>query len=161
MWQIDADGRFLIGASEFTDLIGAHTAAFLDRPWSEIAKTFGLDPDGRVAKAIASHDTWSGITVSWPADGGDRLAVELAGLPVFDRTRQFAGYRGFGVCRDLDGLTRLAALRRLELSSNLPAPQRLSADIVQIDSAQDSNRCCKTFYRSASGLACREFARKT
>jgi PAS domain S-box-containing protein len=137
VWQIDADGRFQISASEFTSLIGARTAALLNRPWSEIAKTFALDPDGRLAKAIASHDTWSGITVSFPADGGDHLPVELAGLPVFDRTRQFAGYRGFGVCRDLDGLTRLAALRRFELSGNLPAPQRLSADIAHINSAQD------------------------
>ena len=42
--------------------------------------------------------------------------------------RNFAGYRGFGVCRDLDGLARLAALRRYELFSDPPAPQALSAD---------------------------------
>ncbi len=48
----------------------------------------------------------------WPVDGGGRLPVELSGLPVFDEARDFAGYRGFGVCRDLDGLARLEALRR-------------------------------------------------
>jgi PAS domain S-box-containing protein len=136
-WRIDADGRFRLGAGEFSDLIGPRAAAGLNRPWSEIAKTFALDPNGRVASAIASRDAWSGITVSWPVDGSDRLPVELAGLPVSDRMRQFAGYRGFGVCRDLDGLTRLAALRRFELSSNSASPQRLSADIVPINSAQD------------------------
>jgi len=140
VWQIDADGRFLLDASEFTDLIGPRTAAGLGRQWTEIAKTFGLDPDGRIASAIATRDTWSGITVSWPVDGGEHLAVELAGLPVFDRMRQFAGYRGFGVCRDLEGLARLAALRRLESSSHSPSSQRLSADIVPIHSAQDSSR---------------------
>jgi PAS domain S-box-containing protein len=137
LWQIDADGRFRLGDGEFIDLIGPRAAAGLNRSWNEIAKTFALDPDGRVANAIASRDAWSGITVSWPVDGGDRLPVELAGLPVSDRMRQFAGYRGFGVCRDLDGLTRLAALRRFELSSNSTTPQRLSADIVPINSAQD------------------------
>ncbi len=115
MWQMDADGRFSLGSDEFTRLIGARTAAGFGRLWSEIAETFGLDPDGRVLKAIATRDTWSGITLNWPVDGGGRLPVELSGLPVFDRMRNFAGYRGFGVCRDLDGLARLAALRRLEL----------------------------------------------
>ena len=41
-----------------------------------------------------------------PVDGGARLRVELSGLPMFDRARNFVGYRGFGVCRDLDGLAR-------------------------------------------------------
>src|SRR6202023_1842822 len=102
--------------------------------WNEIAKTFALDPDGLIASAIASRDAWSGITVSWPVDGGDPLPVELAGLPLYDRMRNFAGYRGFGVCRDLDGLTRLAALRRFELFSDAP-PQTPSADIVPADIA--------------------------
>ncbi|MFY9956356.1 PAS domain-containing protein [Bradyrhizobium sp.] len=136
VWQIDADGRFLLDRGEFTDLIGSRAAARFNRPWGEIAKTFGLDPDGRVAKAMATQDTWSGITLNWPADGGDRLPVEFTGLPVFDRMRKFAGYRGFGVCRDLDGLTRLAALRRFE-SPGKSLPQGLSAGSTRIDPAQD------------------------
>jgi PAS domain S-box-containing protein len=112
MWQMDADGRFSLGSDEFTRLIGARTAAGFGRLWSEIAEAFGLDPEGRVVKAVATHDTWSGITLNWPVDGGERLPVELSGLPTFDRARNFAGYRGFGVCRDLDGLARLANLRR-------------------------------------------------
>ena len=123
MWQMDAEGRFSLGSDEFTRLIGAHTAAGFGRPWSEIAETFGLDPDGRVARAVATGSTWSGITLDWPVDGGDRLPVELSGLPIYDHTGKLAGYRGFGVCRDLDGLTRLAALRRHEFFSPPPAPQ--------------------------------------
>jgi PAS domain S-box-containing protein len=118
MWQIDAEGRLTLGAGEFTGLIGPRTAGGFGRSWRDIAETFGLDPDGRVANAIASRDTWSGITLDWPADGGSRLPVELSGLPTFDRARNFAGYRGFGVCRDLDGLTRLDALRRHEDTSH-------------------------------------------
>ena len=130
MWQMDADGRFALGSDEFTRLIGARTAAGFGRLWSEIADTFGLDPEGRVVKAIATRNTWSGITLNWPVDGGSRLPVELSGLPIYDRNRNFAGYRGFGVCRDLDGLARLAALRRYEFFSDPPAPQQLSAGIV-------------------------------
>jgi PAS domain S-box-containing protein len=137
MWQIDADGRFSLGSDEFTHLIGVRTAASFGRLWSEIAEVFGLDPDRRVLKAVATRDTWSGITLNWPVDGGDRLPVELSGLPIYDRAGNFVGYRGFGVCRDLDGLARLAALRRYELFSNPPTPQTLSADVVQVDIAKE------------------------
>ncbi|MCS3496757.1 PAS domain S-box-containing protein [Bradyrhizobium japonicum] len=130
LWQADKEGRFVLGSDEFIHLIGAHTAAGFGRPWREIADEFALDPDGRVAQALASHDTWAGITVNWPADGGEHLPVELAGLPVYDRERNFAGFRGFGVCRDLDGLNRLDALRRFEQFAAPPAQHGLSADVV-------------------------------
>ncbi|WGS20199.1 MULTISPECIES: PAS domain-containing protein [unclassified Bradyrhizobium] len=131
MWQMDHEGRFSLGSDEFTRLIGIHTAAGFGRLWNEIAEAFGIDPEGRIMKAFATHSTWSGITLSWPVDGGGRLPVELSGLPVFDRNRTFAGYRGFGVCRDLDGLARLAALRRYEFFSGPTAPQPLSASAAQ------------------------------
>jgi PAS domain S-box-containing protein len=137
MWQMDAETRFSIGSEEFTRLIGMRTAAGFGRLWSEIAEEFGLDPNGDVLGAVASHRTWSGITLNWPVDGGGRLPVELAGLPVFDSTRNFAGYRGFGVCRDVDGLNRLTALRRLEFVSGEPPAQTLSADVNQADVADE------------------------
>jgi PAS domain S-box-containing protein len=131
IWQMDADGRFSLGSDEFTHLIGSHTAAGFGRLWRGIAETFGLDPEGRVLKAVATRHTWSGITLNWPVDGGARLPVELSGLPLYDRARNFAGYRGFGVCRDLDGLARLAALRRYELFNvPPPVPQALSAGVI-------------------------------
>jgi PAS domain S-box-containing protein len=137
MWQMDAEGRFSLGSDEFTRLIGARTAAGFGRLWSDIAQAFGLDPDGRVVKAVATRNTWSGITLNWPVDDGSRLPVELSGLPLFDRAQNFTGYRGFGVCRDLEGLTRLAALRRAEFFSDPPAPPTLSADIIQAGPASD------------------------
>jgi len=136
IWQMDAEGRFQLGSDEFTRLIGARTAAGFGRLWSEIAQTFGLDPQGRVLAAVATRDTWSGIALDWPVDGGERLRVELSGLPMFDRARNFAGYRGFGVCRDLDGLARLDALRRHELFSDAPAP----ADVAAPTSVPDLSR---------------------
>jgi PAS domain S-box-containing protein len=131
-WQMDAEGRLSLDSNEFSHLIRARTAAGFGRPWSDIAETFDLDPDGRVLKAIATHDTWTGITLNWPTDGGGRLPVELSGLPLHDGARNFAGYRGFGVCRDLDALARLDAWRRHALTGD-PAPQALSADIVPPD----------------------------
>jgi PAS domain S-box-containing protein len=137
MWQMDAEGRFSLGTDEFARLIGARTASSFGRLWSEIAQVFGLDPGGRVLQAVATRDTWSGIALDWPVDGGERLRVELSGLPMLDRARNFVGYRGFGVCRDLDGLARLDALRRTELFSDAPAPRPLSAAIVPADLTQD------------------------
>jgi PAS domain S-box-containing protein len=129
-WQMDVDGRFSLGVDEFTRLIGTRTTAGFGRPWQEISEEFGLDPAGRVAEAMATRDAWSGIMVYWPVDGGGRLPVELSGLPIHDSMQNFAGYRGLGVCRDLDSLAHLAELRRLEPLPDLPP---LSADIVSTD----------------------------
>lgn len=97
---MDAETRFTLGANDFARLIGPKTAAVLNRPWAEIAATLKLDSQGQIAHALAARDTWSGIVVHWPLDNGsERLAVEMSGLPVFDRDRKFEGFRGFGICR--------------------------------------------------------------
>ena len=121
VWQVDADGRFSIDSDEFIGLIGPLAASALGHPWSEVAASLGLDPDGQVARALASRETWSGITVAFPADDTEaRFAVELSGLPVFDRDRSFRGYRGFGVCRDI---ARIAELMRARSGVARPAPR--------------------------------------
>src|SRR5260370_27655681 len=56
-------------------------------------------------------------------------------MPIYDREANIAGCRGFGICSDFDGMARLAALRRDEFVSHPPAPQTLSAVIVQPKSA--------------------------
>ncbi|MGB7258862.1 MAG: histidine kinase dimerization/phospho-acceptor domain-containing protein, partial [Pseudolabrys sp.] len=78
----------------------------------------------KIARALASHDTWSGIVVQWPVNGQDsghdeRLAIELSGLPAFDENRNFIGYRGFGVCRDIE---RLSALEAAKAKAAEPPP---------------------------------------
>src|SRR5260370_39153673 len=102
---------------------------------SAVAGLSGLDPDGRFVNAVATHDTWSGITLNWPVDGGDPLPVELSGLPITDSAANFAGYRGFGVCGDLDGLAQLAALRRDESFNGPPEPPMHPAVLVRPNSA--------------------------
>jgi PAS domain S-box-containing protein len=129
MWQMDADGRFSLGSDVFTRLIGVHTAAGFGRPWQEIAEVFGLDREGLVAKAVATRGAWSGIVLNWPADDGSRLPVELSGLPIHDAARNFVGYRGFGACRDLEGLTRLDALRSQEFFNDPPSADMMSPEI--------------------------------
>lgn len=144
MWRMDQDSRFTLHTDEFIHLIGPRTAAGFGRPWPEIADSFGLDPDGRVMHAFATRATWSGITLNWPADGGERLPVELSGLPDFDAARNFAGYRGFGVCRDLDALARLADLRRRPSFDAAAPPPPWSADILQAGPAPDEPPATET-----------------
>jgi signal transduction histidine kinase/PAS domain-containing protein len=124
VWQMDADGRFIVGSDEFVELVGPKTTAAFGRKWSEIAAELKLDPDNQIARAVASHETWSGIVISWPVDEtDDRLPVELSGLPVFDRDRSFGGYRGFGVCRDIGRINALARVRRERPIGFMPAAE--------------------------------------
>src|SRR5262245_4119046 len=111
VWRIDAEGGFTVDSEEFAALAGPRTAAALGRTWDDLCAILELDPDGQVGRALATQDTWSGITVAWPMNDGAPLAVELSGLPVFNRERAFCGYRGFGVSRDLARLTALAQMR--------------------------------------------------
>lgn len=121
VWQVNDARRFTLGDGEFQALIGPKTAAALGQPWSEIAKALSMDSEGHVARALASHETWSGISVAFPVDGSDsRLSVELSGLPVFDRDRNFLGYRGFGICRDLALMSELMQAR--QNSANVEPP---------------------------------------
>jgi signal transduction histidine kinase len=113
VWQMDADGRFAVGSDEFVELMGPRSTAAFGRLWSEIAAELKLDPENQIARAVATQETWSGVTVSWPVDDvGERLSIELSGLPVFDRDRTFRGYRGFGICRDLERINHLLRARR-------------------------------------------------
>ena len=126
VWQMDAATRFTLGAQEFAQLIGPKTAAVLDRTWAEIADALKLDREGRIASALASRDTWSGIVVLWPVDDTpERVAIEMSGLPVFDSERQFAGYRGFGICRDVDRLAELEG-KRSAAKADQPAAKVLA-----------------------------------
>jgi signal transduction histidine kinase len=123
VWQMDADGRFVVGSDEFIALVGPKTTAAFGRKWNEIAAELKLDPDNLIARAVSSHETWSGIVIPWPVDEtSDRLPVELSGLPVFDRDRSFRGYRGFGVCRDIARINQLARARRERPIGFMPAP---------------------------------------
>ena len=165
VWDMDADGHFVIASDEFLQLIGPR-AGLLGRPWHEIAAELNLDPHNQVANAVASRETWSGITVFWPvswpaspAGSGRtselRLPVELSGLPVFDRDRNFRGYRGFGVCRDLtpmrrltrpsDGAATAPRLASVDDSASLPHAESLNeaelndAAAAASDDTRDAN----------------------
>src|SRR5581483_5736184 len=143
VWQMDAGNRFSLSAGEFTDLIGPGIAATLNKPWDEITTSLGIDPNGEVTRAIASRDTWSGIRVEWPVEGTrERIAVELSGLPIYDRDRIFRGYRGFGVCRDIARIDEVLK-HRAETPAGTPdaakppAPEKIAPSVVTVRAGEN------------------------
>jgi PAS domain S-box-containing protein len=95
-WETDAENRFTINGEEFIALAGSRTTNLLGRFWGEISAKLALDPEGLVAHALVSRDTWSGIEVTWPTEDGHDVRVTLSGIPIFDRDTSFRGYRGLG-----------------------------------------------------------------
>jgi PAS domain S-box-containing protein len=122
VWRTDTEQRFAIESDEFVAMLGPRTGSALGRPWGDLAAELDLDPEGRIARALASHETWSNVTLPWPVDGSaERVAVELSGLPMFDRERRFTGYRGFGVCRDVACVVALARTRETAVAPPIEA----------------------------------------
>ncbi len=117
VWQSDAQTRLTLASQDVVDLLGPKTAAVLSHSWIEIAQTLNLDPQGQITNALTARETFSGIVVSWPVDD-DRLAIEMSGLPVFDREREFKGFRGFGICRDAESIEKIQTRR----SATPPVP---------------------------------------
>ncbi|MDQ8726936.1 PAS domain-containing protein [Bradyrhizobium sp. LHD-71] len=100
VWQIDAAGRFSLISDEFLRIAGERSALAQGLAWNDMAQMLALDPNGRIAQAIAKRETFSGVAVQWPLAGlGRHGPIELSGMPVFDGARNFAGFRGFGIYR--------------------------------------------------------------
>jgi PAS domain S-box-containing protein len=100
VWRTDATGKFSQISREFASAVGDEAADVLDRRFEDVARAFALDPSGDIAGLLTRRDTWSGRTIFWPIAGTDlRVPVDLAALPVYDRSRNFEGFRGFGVAR--------------------------------------------------------------
>ncbi len=100
VWKIDAQGQFSEVSGEFAEAVGPHAANIIGVAFSDIAALFNLDPDGKISEALERRDTWSGKTIHWPIEGTSlAVPVDLAALPTYTRSREFDGFRGFGVVR--------------------------------------------------------------
>jgi PAS domain S-box-containing protein len=103
VWKIDAEGRFSEVSGEFADAVGPHAADINGMAFTDLASLFHLDPEGKVAELLSKRDTWSGKTIWWPVEGTSLVVpVDLAALPTYTRTREFDGFRGFGIVRLAD-----------------------------------------------------------
>ena len=136
VWKTDVGTHFTLASEEFIVLSGPKTAELLGRPWSEVAKSLNIDPKEQITSAMTTRETFSGVSVDWPLDGLDQsLTVEMSGLPMFDREREFTGFRGFGICRNIDQLKDVAERRRQAGAASAPTPPAESPKVVAFPSA--------------------------
>ncbi len=131
VWKIDAQGQFSEVSGEFAEAVGPHAANIIGVAFSDIAALFNLDPEGRISEALERRDTWSGKTIHWPIEGTSlAVPVDLAALPTYTRSREFDGFRGFGVVRLSDAAEDPLAL-------GLTFGQRPDAEATAIDDVAD------------------------
>ncbi|TRB00610.1 MULTISPECIES: ATP-binding protein [Rhizobium/Agrobacterium group] len=103
VWKIDAEGRFSSISHEFAEAVGAKAAAVEGMGFADVAALFNLDPDGKIRELLSRRDTWSGKTIYWPVEGTSLMVpIDLAALPTYTRSREFDGFRGFGIVRLAD-----------------------------------------------------------
>jgi PAS domain S-box-containing protein len=144
VWRTDADGKFSQISPEFALAVGDLAADVVGRRFQDVANAFGLDPTGEIAGLLARRDTWSGRSVAWPVAGTDlKVPVDLAALPVYDRNRNFEGFRGFGVARTGDAVADPEAiglvLVRLPETIEPEAEQRAEEPAVEEPKAETTN----------------------
>ncbi len=96
LWSLDRDGRF--GAPNSV-LIAAlrSNAPHLGETLEALNRRLGSVENGDLVRAVSNRETFSDVSVLWPLVAGGRKArIKLSAAPVFDRGREFAGFKGFG-----------------------------------------------------------------
>ncbi|THK37979.1 PAS domain S-box protein [Ensifer sp. MPMI2T] len=105
VWKIDAEGRFSEISEEFASAVGPKAADVIGETFADLAQRYDLDPDNRINELLRRRDTWSGKTILWPVEGTSlKVPVDLAALPTYSRSREFDGFRGFGIVRVADAV---------------------------------------------------------
>ena len=133
LWQCDADMTCTQVSPPLADIVGAANADIVGRDMLALAAQ--IDPTGRLAAALSSKETWSGLNVDWPiANAPAAVSVGLGAIPALDRDKIFEGYRGYGVIH-LDKIVgremlRLDPIRPREVE---PAP---TANVVRFPDAK-------------------------
>ncbi|MGB7286233.1 MAG: PAS domain S-box protein [Salaquimonas sp.] len=90
---------------ELAQAVGMVSGDILGKDWATISKARKFDESNVILDLLRKADTWSGKSVLWPVDDTDMvIPVDLAALPVFDRERNFDGFRGFGIIRVNDAI---------------------------------------------------------
>lgn len=105
VWKIDAEGRFSSISHEFAEAVGPKAAAVDGMNFADVAALFNLDADGKIRELLGRRDTWSGKTIYWPVENTSLVVpIDLAALPTYTRSREFDGFRGFGIVRLADAV---------------------------------------------------------
>ncbi|WP_026618303.1 PAS domain S-box-containing protein [Ensifer sp. WSM1721] len=146
VWKINAEGRFSEISEEFASAVGPRAADVIGVTFAELAARYDLDPDHKIDELLHRRDTWSGKTIFWPVEGTNlKVPVDLAALPTYSRSREFDGFRGFGIVRIADAmpdekgtglsLAGIEPARREEPTAEAPDANRTEARADSSDEA--------------------------
>lgn len=133
VWKIDAEGRFSEISEEFATAVGPRAADVIGASFTEVAVRYDLDRDHKIGTLLQRRDTWSGKTIFWPIQGTSlKVPVDLAALPTYSRSREFDGFRGFGIVRLADAVedenANGLALGLTEAETDEPLPERAESE---------------------------------
>ncbi|HEV7304796.1 ATP-binding protein [Ensifer sp.] len=138
VWKIDAEGRFSEISEEFATAVGPRSAGVIGETFADVAGRYDLDPEHRINALLQRRDTWSGKTIFWPIEGTSlKVPVDLAALPTYSRSREFDGFRGFGIVRLADAVEDENANG---LSFTTEAVPAMEADPESVDPQQQAER---------------------
>lgn len=131
VWKIDAAGRFSSVSHEFADAVGPKAANVEGMSFADLAALFNLDPDGKITELLNRRDTWSGKTIYWPVEGTSLMVpIDLAALPTYTRSREFDGFRGFGIVRITDAVEDPNAVGLALAGEEQPADDKLAETVA-------------------------------
>ena len=131
VWKIDAAGRFSSVSHEFADAVGPKAANVEGMSFADLAALFNLDPDGKITELLNRRDTWSGKTIYWPVEGTSLMVpIDLAALPTYTRSREFDGFRGFGIVRITDAVEDPNAVGLALACEEKPADDELAETVA-------------------------------
>ncbi|KQO78909.1 ATP-binding protein [Rhizobium sp. Leaf262] len=131
VWKIDAAGRFSSISHEFAEAVGPNAADVEGMSFADLAALFNLDPEGKIIELLNRRDTWSGKTIHWPVEGTSlTVPIDLAALPTYTRSREFDGFRGFGIVRIGDAVEDPNAVG-LTLAGTSLSEEPPTADVVE------------------------------
>ena len=123
LWSLDKEGRFGPPDPVLIEALGAN-APVAGETLDALRLRSGLAHGDDLIRAFDKQETFADVPVVWPsANENIRLRMRLSAAPVFERGRDFGGFRGFG--------------RLDEATHNSDAPERVdTAAFVAIASRE-------------------------
>ncbi len=95
IWETDAAGRYTYASPKVKDLLGFDPTEVLGKRPRDFMQTPDADEFGRLMMSFASRgEPFSGFQNRHVTKDGRTVVLETSGVPVFDDSGQFRGYRG-------------------------------------------------------------------
>ena len=161
VWSSDADDRFASPSPALVERVGGH-APNVGETLAQLRARAAAARFDELVSAIAGRATFQSVRLLWPNAEGDRnLVATLSGSPLFDKQRQFAGFRGFGVftgefepiaapVKPMEAEPAPASAPKLERLIAEIAPERGDPDVPEVaDEAPEQSALQPASERSA------------